>query len=364
MRVLALSPVPERGAGCRFRVAQYRAHLEASGFELTIQPFFDDPFFAIVYEGGLRARKAAHFLRRAVDRARTVLSRRDYDLFFIYREAFPIGPPLIEALLGTSGRPMVYDFDDAVFLPNVSEANRSVGALKYPQKVGQIIRRCAHVIAGNDFLAAFARAHNPAVTVIPTCVDTDLFAPAATATRPVPRLGWIGTPTTVPYLAVLRPILAELAQASRFTLRVCGAGAPFDAPGVAVEHDRWMLEREVELFNTCDVGVYPLDDDDWGRGKCGFKAIQFMACGVPVVAAPVGVNREIIQDGVNGFLAATRDEWVRKLRRLIEDPDLRRDMGRRARATIVARYSLAVNGPRLASALTQVVGRADASAAG
>jgi glycosyltransferase involved in cell wall biosynthesis len=267
-------------------------------------------------------------------------------------------------MLHALGRPLLYDFDDAVFLPNTSEANRYVGALKYVQKIGRIIGYSDEVIAGNDYLAAYARRFSPSVHVIPTSVDTHLFVPrtdARSATAPI--IGWIGTPTTAAYLAPVGPVLTALATATEFTFRVSGAGSPPAIHNVKVESPAWSLEREVELFNTCDIGVYPLPDDDWARGKCGFKAIQFMACGVPVVASPVGVNREIIEDGVNGFLAAGAAEWNRKLARLLADTDLRRRMGIAARRTIEERYSLDVNAPRVASVMRRLVERRRPAAA-
>ena len=167
-------------------------------------------------------------------------------------------------------------------------------------------------------------------------------------------LGWIGSPTTAEYLDPLAGVFRRVAERHPFILRISGAGAPVVMPGVTVENERWSLEREIDLFRTCDIGVYPLKDDEWSRGKCGFKAIEFMACGVPVVASAVGVNREIIEDGVNGFLASTDEEWAGKLQRLISDPGLRRRLALAGRRTIEERYSLHVNAPKLAAVLRQV----------
>jgi glycosyltransferase involved in cell wall biosynthesis len=230
--------------------------------------------------------------------------------------------------------------------------------LKFPRKTAWIIAHSDEVVAGNEYLAAFARSRNASVHVIPTSVDTQLFVPAggrATARRPI--VGWIGTPTTAGYLDALVEPLRALAGQHEFTLRVSGAGSDLIVPGVNVETPAWTLEREVELFNTCDVGVYPLSDDQWSRGKCGFKAIQFMACGVPVVASPVGVNCDIIEDGVNGFFAATPAEWQDRIGRLLADRELRRSMGAAARRTIEQRYSLHVNAPRVADVIRRAIER-------
>jgi glycosyltransferase involved in cell wall biosynthesis len=359
LKLLALSPIPTEGAGCRFRVMQYVPALEQAGFTVTVAPFFDAAFFRIVYRRGHYAEKFAAFVRQSLNRVKLLLSRDRYDAFFIYREAYPIGPPWVEALLSRSGRPIVYDFDDAIYLSNTSEANRFASALKYPKKVPSIIRRSALVLAGNSFLADYARRYNPSVTVLPTCVDTSVFAPRATPRLPGAPLvvGWIGTPTTAAYLQLLGPSLSRLASAHTFQMRVSGSSEPLEFNGVTTVNERWSLEREVELFNTCDVGVYPLKDDEWAQGKCGFKAIQFMACGVPVVAAAVGVNREIIQDGVNGFLASTEREWEEKLGLLLRDADLRQRLGAAGRKTIEERYSLAVHAPKLARLLRETVDR-------
>jgi len=160
----------------------------------------------------------------------------------------------------------------------------------------------------------------------------------------------------------LGPSLGRLAASHQYVLRVSGSAEPLEFPGVTTVNERWTLEREVELFNTCDIGVYPLKDDEWAKGKCGFKAIQFMACGVPVVAAAVGVNTEIIQDGVNGFLASTDEEWDEKVGRLLADGALRQRLGAAGRKTIEERYSLAVNGPKLASLLRDAVDRKERAA--
>lgn len=356
LRVLALSPVPYEGAGCRFRIAQYGPYLRSQGIDLTIAPFYDREFFALVYRSGHYLRKALKFFRHTASRFADVLRAGSYDAIFIYREALPIGPPILEAAIRLLGRPLIFDFDDAVYLPNTSAANRVVSALKRPEKTSWIITRSDEVIAGNEYLAAYARRFHPAVHVIPTPVDTTVFVPEPDSPGRVrPVVGWIGTPTTASYLRMLHAPLLELAAERDFVFRVSGADAAI--PGVRLETPPWSLDTEVELFNTCDVGVYPMPDDEWARGKSGFKAIQFMACGVPVVASPVGINREIIEDGVSGFFAATPAEWRDRLGRLLADAALRRSMGDAARRTIVERYSLAVNAPRVAGVIRQAIAR-------
>lgn len=356
-RVLALSPFPEDGAGCRFRISQFIPYLRSVGYDVEISPFFTPEFFRTVYRPGGYARKAAAFTGLAAGRLRSIQDISQYDAIFIYREAFPIGPPFIERWLSRADRPpIIYDFDDAVFLPNVSDANRMIASLKWTRKIPEIMSLSTRVIAGNDYLASFARKHNPAVVTIPTCVDTTRFVPrdnSAMASPPV--VGWIGSPTTATYLSMLAGVFKSVHADTAFQVKVSGASSPVIFDAVPTTNVPWSLANEVSLFNQCDVGVYPLTDDEWSKGKCGFKAIQFMACGVPVVASAVGVNREIIQDGVNGFLATTPEEWASKLRRLLTDLPLRAQFIAAGRQTIEDTYSLRVCAPQVAAVLDDAI---------
>jgi glycosyltransferase involved in cell wall biosynthesis len=353
IKVLALSPIPEEGAGCRFRVSQYIPYLRDAGFDVTVSSFYSRDYFAVVYRPGNYLRKVTGFAALTLRRLNELFSMKDYDLVFLYREAIPAGPPFIERRIARLGIPIVYDFDDAIFLPAVSEANKAVSFLKNPERVAEIVRMSAQVTVGNEFLASYARKFNPRVTVIPTAVDTNKFVPRANTHDQGGRklvVGWIGSPTTFQYLESIKDVLAEVAAKHPFTLKVSGAGRAVNFPGVEVQEVPWSMANEVALFITCDIGVYPLTDDDWSRGKCGFKAIQCMACGVPVVAAAVGVNREIIQHGVNSMLASTRQEWVAHLSTLLTDASLRQSMAIAGRKTIETRYSLQVTAPQLAAA--------------
>jgi glycosyltransferase involved in cell wall biosynthesis len=357
-RVLVLSPIPEDGAGCRFRVSQFIPYLNSVGFEVTVRPFFTPEFFRLVYKPGHYATKVGAFAGLSLGRLRSLRGVSSYDLIWIYREAFPIGPALIERWLGRSGMPpIVYDFDDAVFLPNVSDANRLIGSLKWVRKIPDILRHSTRVVAGNDFLAAFARQYHREVVTIPTCVDTDRFVPRSdTRASTPPIVGWIGSPTTASYLSILSTIFSRVHAHAPFQVKISGAASDVTFPGVPVTNVPWSLAEEVSLFNQCDVGIYPLTDDDWARGKCGFKAIQFMACGVPVVASAVGVNREIIRDGENGFLATTPAEWEQKLLRLLTDEPLRVRFAKAGRQTIEDRFSLRVCAPQVAAVLRDALG--------
>lgn len=356
LRLLALVPFPEEGASVRFRVSQFVPALTAAGFDVTLHPLFDTALFRLLYKPGHLARKSAALASRTIDRV--VALRGRYDMVLIHREAYPIGPPVVERWLARRRVPMVYDFDDAVYLPNSSEANRMVGFLKRPSKVAEIAALASEIIAGNAHLGRYASRYSEHVSVIPTCVDTAVWVPAPPAPEQTPPIiGWIGTPTTARYLLELQDVFRALAKEHRFVLRVSGSATPVTIPGVAVRNESWSLDREIALFNTCDIGVYPLPADEWTLGKCGFKAIQFMACGVPVVASPVGVNTEIIEDGVSGVLANGEREWLERLRGLLTDSEKRRRMGGAGRARIEARYSLTATAPAVVGVFERVARR-------
>jgi len=353
---LIITPVSERGAGCRYRIQQYLPFLEADGIQATVQPFYSDRLFELVYAEGAYGRKALLGCQRALARFGQLWSLGSFDGVFIYREALPIGPPIWEWVCARRGLPIIFDFDDAIFLGDTNPINGAVHRLKCAWKVSHVLRWSRQVIAGNTYLASYAQAYQRRVTIIPTPIDTRRYQPVrpSTGNGAVPVIGWIGTPTSAKYVESYGEAFRRLASRRRFVLRVIGAGRSLHLPGVTLEERAWSLERELEEFQRCDIGVYPLLDDAWSRGKCGFKALQFMACGVPVVASRVGMNYEIITHGVNGLLAASIPEWVEALEVLLDDQAMRQRVGEAARATVEARYSLAVNAPKFVRAVQQL----------
>ena len=356
-RLLIITPVPERGAGCRYRIQQYLPFLAAEGVQATVRPFYSDRLFDLVYTEGVYGWKAVLGCQRALERCAQLASLRSFDGVFLYREALPIGPPVWEWVCARWARtPILFDFDDAIFLGDTNPTNGAVHRFKCAWKVPHVLRWSRQVIAGNAYLAAYARAYQRRVTVIPTPIDTTRYQPRHTSdasSEAVPVIGWVGTPTSAKYVESYRDVFRQLAARRRFILRIVGAGRPVSLPGVTVDQREWNLAREVEEFQRCNIGIYPLLDDDWSRGKCGFKALQFMACGVPVVASRVGMNTEMITHGVNGLLASSVQEWVEALEALVDDAALRRRLGEAARVTVETRDSLAVNAPKVVRAGTQ-----------
>lgn len=347
-RILFLATHPKEVASTRYRVLAYEAALRRQGHEVLFHPFFPSESLPDIYARDRWDRKTAWFLAGAKERWDALSSRRA-DLIFIHRELFPLGlrpaMDLFQERLRRLRVPLIYDFDDAVFLPH--RQNRGfIGRLENPAGVSRLIGLSDAVIAGNSYLASYALRFNPAVRSIPTPVDTDRYFPIPRKDDGALTIGWIGSPSTAKYLFGLAPVFERLARRRPFRLKVIGAGRAIRIPGVEMDCRPWDLQTEAEEFRRCDIGVYPLWDDEWSRGKCGYKALQFMASGVPVVAADVGMNREILRDGVNGLLARTEEEWERGLSELMEDAGRRCALAEEGRRTIEERYSLRTVEPR------------------
>lgn len=350
MKVLFLVPYTTEGPSNRFRVEQYLPLLSKHGAGWALRPFLcSSRFYDVLYRPGRTARKSWYFLVSSLRRILDLVRSRRFDIVFIHREAFPFGPALLEWLLSRLEAPIVYDFDDAIWQPNCSEGNRAFAVLKHPTKVGTIIRLSRRVIAGNGYLRDYALQHNSQVSVIPTPVDTDRLYPVPRVDRKRVTLGWIGSHSSAPYLRMLDPVLPRLA--SRYDLRLKVVGGDYHCVLAQVSTHEWRLNREVADLQSFDIGLMPMPDNAWTRGKCAFKALQYMAVGIPVVCSPVGMNTEVVQDGDNGFHAESEEEWTEKLALLIENPGLREAMGQRGRAVVEERYSVKSNFPKLMQVL-------------
>jgi len=338
-RLLAIAPYPYRSADTRYRIYQFVPYLEAKGWTVTVRSFMDDTFFRMYHEPGHFLTKLARMIQSSLRRLVDLVTAVQYDVALLHKEAFPFGPPLMEAVLRRRVPRLVYDMDDAFWThpPQLKQIGRR---LRDPERIPKMLRMVDHVLAGNEFLAAFARQYNPAVTVFPTVLDTQRYYLRQEPQDNVVTIGWVGRWSSAPYLATLENVFARLgATYPNVVLRLIGAGDVAFA-GLPVETVPWHLEKEIESIAKFDVGIMPLPDDIYSRGKCGFKLLQYMALGIPGVASPVGVNKTIVQDGVNGFLANSENEWLDKLSRLVVEPELRRQMGHAGRRTVEARFSV------------------------
>jgi glycosyltransferase involved in cell wall biosynthesis len=355
MRVLAWVPQPfDMSPGQRFRIEQWDPHLRRRGIKITYSPFASRELTALLWRPGHVGAKALGVLRALARRIAESRSAGGYDLLYIFREGALAGPALAERMALRSGLPMVFDFDDAVWVRYVSPSNSYLSYLRCPGKTATLARLARHVLAGNDYLRSYAERFNPSVSVVPTTIDTERFAPPAT--RPVQRpvIGWTGSFSTLRYLQLIKPALERLRHVHDFRFVVIG-GAGFHAEGVDVEHRPWRSATEVQDLWDFNIGVMPLPDTEWERGKCGFKALVYMALGIPAVVSPVGVNSEIVKHEANGLLASSPGEWETALGRLLGDAELRRRLGQAGRATVESRYATSIHAPRVAAVFEAAV---------
>ena len=355
LRVLAFTPLPESGAAGRYRVFQWREPLRAAGIELVPAPFFDERAFARLYAPGAVVQKAWDLARLTRAHLTTLRSAARYDLAFVHRELWPLAGEWPLSRMRRGQPRWVFDLDDAVFLPNVSESNRHFGALKSHGSVGSIAASARAVAAGNRWLATWARgvrADRPAdeVTVIPTVVDSERWTPVTPPDEGTVRLLWIGSPTTLRYLEAWGPVLSRLgARFANLELHVIGS--QLDVPGLRCVSHAWNASTERSIAQRCHIGLAPLAVGDWERGKCGLKLLLAMALGLPAVASRAGVHPEILTSGEDGELVDDDAALEAALERLIRDPARRATLGRAARVTLEQRYSLRAVAPQLAGLL-------------
>ena len=351
MRILLLSRYGPLGSTSRLRFYQYLPFLEAAGIRVTVSPLLADDYVARLYRG---ERQPPGFILQAYgQRLKALTAAGKFDLAWVEKEFLPFLPEIAPLLLKT---PFVADYDDAAFHRYDLHPNGLVRRL-LGRKIAGVMRRAALVVAGNEYLAAYARdAGAERVEILPTVVDTERYRPAARAGQGF-RIGWIGAPVTVGYLEAVESALRQVCTEHPETeLRIIGAQDPF-AGRLPVTLLPWSEETEVAELQQLDVGIMPLPDEPFERGKCGYKLVQYMGCGLPVVASPVGVNAQIVIPSVNGYLAATEGEWVQALTALCGDAALRFRLGQAGREKVVADYSLQTAAPRLLSLLQSVLTR-------
>ena len=331
--VLGLALYGPLAASTRYRMAQYVSGLAQRGIRLEIRSLLGDDYLRRSFAGQRVSPWA--MLHAGARRLADLLEQRRYDGLMLHCELFPLLPGPLESFL--LRKPYLYDFDDAFYLKYRSERFRALQPV-LGEKFNAVLGKARAVTAGNSTLAQYAEQHNSNVRLLPTVVDTNRYF-----VRPRPRgadfvVGWVGSPSTAPYLQELAAPLSRLGTEGPVRLVVVGGQAP-QVDNVEVEQLAWSEADEVELIQRFDVGVMPLVDDDWARGKCAFKLIQYMACGIPVIASPVGANVPVVGNDA-GLLASTSDEWLSALRALRDTPEMAAGMGLTGRRRIEDRYSL------------------------
>jgi glycosyltransferase involved in cell wall biosynthesis len=338
--ILFIVPYPPgKAPSQRFRFEQYISFLETQNVRCEISPFIDTSTWAIFYLPGKTFLKFFGILKGFLRRIGVLFRLSRYDALFIHREACFIGPPFFEWLYAKVFRKKIlFDFDDAIWLHDVSEVNSNLGWLKSPSKTGVIARYATLVTAGNKYLASYASHFNKNVVVIPTTIDTDYHI-AKQKHADTLTIGWTGSTTTIKHFEWAAGILRVIKQKyPTINIRVISNKAP--ELDLDIDFVPWKKESEIEDLAVIDIGIMPLPDNDWAKGKCGFKGLQYMSLCIPTVMSPVGVNTEIIRDGENGFLAGSETEWIAKISALIESAELRKKLGNAGRETILAHYSI------------------------
>jgi glycosyltransferase involved in cell wall biosynthesis len=344
-KIYFIVPYPHQEAPSqRFRFEQYFYFLEANDFEVEIYPFINQSTWKTLYGEGKVFKKAWGILMSFVRRFALLFKLHKADFIFIHREAAHIGPPIFEWIIAkVLRRKYVYDFDDAIWLPNYSESNAKFHRLKAYWKVRYCMKWANQITAGNAYLADYARQFNPNVQIVPTTIDTENHHNIMTdhQTQEL-TIGWTGTHTTMHYLDELVPVLKSLEQKYAFTfLVISNQSNEYDLK--SLKFIKWNKATEIEDLAKINIGVMPLKKDIWSEGKCGFKGLQYMALEIPTIMSPVGVNSTIVQNGINGFLVETKEEWYEVLEKLIEDKSLRTQIGKAGKRRIDEAYSVLAN---------------------
>lgn len=332
--------------GQRFRIEQYLSFLKQNNFKFEFSPIMKVEDNKYLYSSGNFFRKFFILLKSFWVRFLNLidLRRGKYDLIFIYRDALMIGSVFFEKQFKKTGVPIVYDFDDAIWLSEVSEANRKFSWMKNPEKTKKIISLSSFVTVGNDYLAEYAQRFNKNIVVIPTTIDTNYHIPASSQSNSQNVcIGWTGSVTTTKYFKSMFSVLKRIKDTYPNVKFLLIGDASFVIEDLDLQTIPWNFATEITDLQQIDIGIMPLSDDEWAKGKCGFKALQYMAIQIPCVVSPYGVNSEIVEDGVNGFIATNEDEWFEKLSILIENSDLRNRLGKAGRQTVIERYSVDSN---------------------
>lgn len=348
MKILFLIPYPLKEAPSqRFRFEQYVDTLSKNGWKLHFQPFFNSHNWHFFSKSGKSFRKAIALIGGFTRRVFILFTLRQYDFVFIHREALPVGPPIIEWIIyKIFKKRIIYDFDDAIWLTDRKPESFLLRCAKWRSKVASICRWSHKVSCGNNYLSIYARQFNQNVVCVPTTIDTErlhnpkLFPKEETNEIVV---GWTGSHSTLKYLTALEGALQKLEKKYNNVRILIVADRPPALSLHSLEFIPWSTDTEMTGLAKMHIGIMPLPDDEWSKGKCGFKALQYMAMEIATVASPIGVNTAVIDHGINGFLCKTEAEWVETLEALINDTDLRRQIGIKGREKVIRCYSILSN---------------------
>lgn len=333
---------PGRSPSQRFRFEQYIDYLEQNGFKCKISYLLNEADDKIFYSKGNIIRKSIIIIKSLIKRTFEILIKQA-DIVFVQRECIMIGTAFFERMFSKKSK-LVYDFDDSLWIKSVSPGNQAFSFLKNSGKIKNIVSSADLVIAGNEYLAEFALRYNSNVIIIPTTVDTSIYK---VKEKKIPEkicIGWSGSFSTIEHFEHSLPVLEKIKKKynGMIWFKVIG-DENYKNENLGIQGIPWERKNEVNKLQEIDIGIMPLAENEWTKGKCGLKGLLYMSLGIPSVLSAVGVNKEIIQDGINGFLAQTEDEWVEKLSRLIESAELRKAIGLKGVQTVFFKYSVISN---------------------
>lgn len=344
MRVLILPKYAEAGPSSRYRFYQYLPFLQNQGWNIEVKPLLGNSYVRYLFHK--TQLPFGEILSAYLNRFFTLLKKNKYDIIWIEQEAFPWIPPFIEKFLIDSKTKLVADYDDA-FFHRYDMHKLLLVRILLGKKIDMVMGKAHFVLAGNNYLADRARINTrKRIEIFPTVVDTDKFVRKGSPSEEYFTVGWLGSPSTKKYLLLVKDALKEIYNLGNVKIVIVGAG-DFSMQDLPLDCITWSEEKEVEEISKFDVGIMPLVDGPFEKGKCGLKLIQYLSCGIPVVGSPVGVNKEIIQHGKNGFRAETKDEWVHFLKLMMLDRDLRKKLGEEGRRFVLQNYSLKQNAMKL-----------------
>jgi glycosyltransferase involved in cell wall biosynthesis len=349
-KIFFLTKYSRNGASSRYRSLQYLPIIGNHGLEFEVSQLFSEEYLIKKYKN----KRTPIFLSLCslMRRFFSILRASNYSVVVIEYELIPFFPAIFEWLLRYRGCKLIVDYDDAIF-HRYDEHKFSIVRILFKHKIQSVMRSANVVIVGNKYLANYAHsAGSKKVEFIPTVVDLSKYPVFKSNFQSnVFNIGWIGSPSTTKYLLSITPALVHMCKNDNVVVTLIGAES-IELPGVSLRIIPWSHETEVKSLSRLDVGIMPLPDEPWARGKCGFKLIQYMASGLPVIASPVGVNGEIVDDGVNGFLSDSNEQWVIALEKLYFNKDLRAKMGAAGRKLIESKYCTNVTGVKITQLLT------------
>ena len=347
-KILFICPYPAGLAPSqRFRFEQYLNQLNEKGFYIVVKPFFTDKAYSAFYQSGNLLSKIHAIAKSYFNRCQLLFQVSSFDFIFIHREASPLGPPILEYIIARVLRKkIIFDFDDAIWLTDKTCESTLAKHFRWRSKVGSICKWSYKVSCGNQYLADYSGKFNSNVVINPTTIDTTHLhlprVPDKISTDKV-TIGWTGSHSTLKYLKTIVPVLQSLEKKYPDIEFLVIADEDPQLNLNNYSFRPWNKETEIQDLARMDIGIMPLPNDPWTQGKCGFKALQYMALCIPAVISPIGANREVLDDGIEGYWCITESEWFKHLEELILNPDRIIEMGAKGRQKVMDHYSVESN---------------------